>query len=88
MRGNPAVIILALLVVKLKKAKVELFLYLINIAPPFLISALYGGEWSVSRPGSFTPGLKAPLDRRPGGSQSRSWRCGEEKNLLPLPSSP
>jgi hypothetical protein len=24
-----------------------------------------------------------PLDRRLGGSQSRSWRCGEEKSLAP-----
>jgi hypothetical protein len=26
-----------------------------------------------------------PLDRRLGGRQSRSERCGEKKNLLPLP---
>jgi hypothetical protein len=53
----------------------------------FLTSALAGGEWSVSRPGHFTP-----LDRRPGGSGRR----GEEKILdptetqtpTPRPSSP
>jgi hypothetical protein len=27
-----------------------------GIAPPFLTSALDGGEWSASRPGHFTPG--------------------------------
>jgi hypothetical protein len=26
-----------------------------GIVPPFLISALGGGKWSVSRPGHFTP---------------------------------
>jgi hypothetical protein len=26
-----------------------------GIAPPFLSSALHGGEWSVSRPECFTP---------------------------------
>jgi hypothetical protein len=30
------------------------------MAPPFLISALDGGEWSASRPGCFTPGETAP----------------------------
>jgi hypothetical protein len=45
-------------------------------------SALGGGEWSASRPGRFP---RYPLDRRLGGPQSRSGRCGEEKNLLPLP---
>jgi hypothetical protein len=50
-----------------KLQKVKLSLYLINyeprhddlwvsggIASPFLISALDGGQWSVSRPGRFT----------------------------------
>jgi hypothetical protein len=27
----------------------------VGIAPPFFTSALVGGEWSASRPGSFTP---------------------------------
>jgi hypothetical protein len=55
-----------------------------GIAPPFLISALHGGEWSVSSPRRFTPGgrsLGYPFDRRLSGSQS----CGEEKHLLALP---
>jgi hypothetical protein len=29
--------------------------------------------------------LRYPLDRRPGGPQSRSGRGGEEKNSQPLP---
>jgi hypothetical protein len=31
-----------------------------GIAPPFLTSALDGGEWSASRPGHFTAGETAP----------------------------
>jgi hypothetical protein len=30
------------------------------MALSFFASALYGGEWSVSRPGRFTPGERAP----------------------------
>jgi hypothetical protein len=30
-----------------------------GIAPPFLNSALYGGEWPVSRPGRFDSGERA-----------------------------
>jgi hypothetical protein len=33
----------------------------------FLTSALVGGEWSVSRPGSFTPREKAPGTHWLGG---------------------
>jgi hypothetical protein len=33
----------------------------------FLTSALAGGEWSASRPGSFTPGEKAPGTQWIGG---------------------
>jgi hypothetical protein len=29
-------------------------------APPFLISALYRGKWSASRPGRFNPEERAP----------------------------
>jgi hypothetical protein len=41
-----------------------------------------GGEWSVSRPGRFTPWKSPwyPLNRRLDGLQSRSERGGEEKN--------
>jgi hypothetical protein len=42
----------------------------------FLTSALVGGEWSVSRPGSFT--LGARVLGGPGGPQSQSGRRGEE----------
>jgi hypothetical protein len=56
-----------------------------GIAPPFLISALDGREWPASRPGRIASGETAPgthpLNRRLGGPQSRSGRCGEEKNL-------
>jgi hypothetical protein len=64
-------------------------------------SALVGGKWSASRPGRFTPHPRGkyrryPLDRRLGGSQSRSGRRGEDKILgptgtrtpTPRPSSP
>jgi hypothetical protein len=33
----------------------------------FLTLALVGGEWSASRPGSFTPGERAPGTRWIGG---------------------
>jgi hypothetical protein len=50
-----------------------------------LTSALYGGEWSASHPGRFTPRERAryPLDRIVDGPQSRSGRGGEEKNSQP-----
>jgi hypothetical protein len=50
----------------------------------FLTSALAGSEWSVSRPARFTPRERLPrhlFNRRLGGSQSWSGRCGEEKIL-------
>jgi hypothetical protein len=64
-------------------------------APPFLTSALDGGERSASGPRRFTPGGKPPypLDKGLGGPQSRSERYGEKKNLAlpgiePRPCSP
>jgi hypothetical protein len=46
-----------------------------------LTSALDGGEWSVSRPGRFTPTERAPGTHRIGGGpQSHSGRGDEEKN--------
>jgi hypothetical protein len=50
-----------------------------GIAPRILALALYGGEWSASRPGCFTPRESPwyPLDRRLGGLQSRSGHGGE-----------
>jgi hypothetical protein len=56
------------------------------MAPPFLTSAQGGDEWSASRPGLFIPQRdrpRYPLDRRLDGPQSRSRRCGAEKNLAP-----
>jgi hypothetical protein len=53
-----------------------------------LTSALDADEWSASRPSCFIPIGKSPwypLDRRLGGSQSRSGRGGEEKNYHPPP---
>jgi hypothetical protein len=51
----------------------------------FLTSTLYGGEWSVSRPGRALPpekDLLCPLDRRPGGLQSWSgYRSYRKKSL-------
>jgi hypothetical protein len=55
--------------------------------PRIFDSALVGGEWSASRLGRITPGKIVPrykLYRKLGGPQSRSGRCGKEKNL-PLP---
>jgi hypothetical protein len=52
----------------------------------FLTLALVGGEWSSSHPGSFATGERSsryPLDKRLGGPQSRSGRCGEVKILDP-----
>jgi hypothetical protein len=51
-------------------------------------SALYGGEWSASRSGRFTPRKRAPGTHWIGGwvgPQSRSGCSGEEKNSQPLP---
>jgi hypothetical protein len=58
-----------------------------GIAPPFLTSVLHEAEWSASRPGRFIiqdERPQYPLARRLGGTQSRSGRCGIEKNILPL----
>jgi hypothetical protein len=54
----------------------------------FLTSAIVGGEWLVSRPGRFAPGVKTPRNtyRKLCGPRSRSEpseRRGEEKNLAP-----
>jgi hypothetical protein len=38
-----------------------------GIAPPFLTSALDGGEWSASRLGHFIPGERAPGTHCIGG---------------------
>jgi hypothetical protein len=36
-------------------------------APPFMTSALHGGEWSASSPSRFTPGERAPGTHWIGG---------------------
>jgi hypothetical protein len=57
-----------------------------GIAPPFLTLALDGGEWSASRPSSYTPRgnrPRCPLGRRLDEPQRRSGRCWVEKNLAP-----
>jgi hypothetical protein len=46
----------------------------------FLTSILAGGERSASHPQLLYP--QYPLDRRLGGSQSRSGPHGEKKNLV------
>jgi hypothetical protein len=38
-----------------------------SITPAFLTSALGGGKWSVSRPGSITPGERDPATHWLGG---------------------
>jgi hypothetical protein len=51
----------------------------------FLTSALEGGKWSASRPGSALPPEKEPrypLYRRLGGPQSRTGR--RDKHLITL----
>jgi hypothetical protein len=50
----------------------------------FLISALVGGEWSVSQTDGFITWGKSPrypLERWQGGPQSRSGQRGEQENL-------
>jgi hypothetical protein len=55
--------------------------------PPFLTSALNGGEWSVTRSCRFTAGKEPPylLHGRLDGPLSRSGHSGGEKYLSPLP---
>jgi hypothetical protein len=52
-----------------------------------LTFALDECQWSTSRPGRFTPGKESwyPLNRRRGGSQSRSGRFEGGKTLFPVP---
>jgi hypothetical protein len=55
-------------------------------APSFLVSELNRGEWSVSGPCHFTPGIRIPSTHWIGSyhrHQSRSGPCGGQKNLLP-----
>jgi hypothetical protein len=60
-----------------------------GIAPPFLASALDGGEWSALRLDRFIPGKRAPpvLNVQwAGWAPEPVWTLwSKEKNLLPLP---
>jgi hypothetical protein len=58
-----------------------------DTAPPLLTSALDAGERSVSWTGRFILEKRTsyPLQKRRGRPQSRSGRCGFERNFLPLP---
>jgi hypothetical protein len=49
----------------------------------FLDLGIVAGEWSASRPGSFTLGKESSMGMRLGGPQSWSGRRGEKKILDP-----
>jgi hypothetical protein len=53
----------------------------------FLTSALPGDEWSVSRPGRFTPGVRAPGTHWIGGSVDPRGGLDdvEKRKFLTLP---
>jgi hypothetical protein len=83
---------------KYKKNKVFPVLYLIKhcamktsggrgcIDPPFLTSALDGGEWSASRPGRFTPRERNPCTHWIGVRVDlKAGLDAVKKNSLPLP---
>jgi hypothetical protein len=57
-----------------------------SITPPFLTSGLDGGEWLDSRPCRFSPEERGPGTRWIGRNEpwSRSERCEEDRNNLPL----
>lgn len=57
-----------------------------GIAPLILESELDGVIWSASHSSGFTPGesIRNPLNRRLGGSQSRSGRFADDINVLSL----
>jgi hypothetical protein len=58
-----------------------------RIAPPLLFSALDRGEWTISRPGCFTPRERAPDSHLKEGwlDPTAGVDAVEKKNLLPLP---
>jgi hypothetical protein len=61
-----------------------------NIAPPFLTSALDGGEWSASHPTRLPPGKKSPIASGydDGRTPALVWTLWRRENLLPLPGTP
>jgi hypothetical protein len=58
-----------------------------GIVPQFLTLALDGGEWSVSRPGRFTPGERAPNAHwvRDWVGSEPVWTLRSRENFLSLP---
>jgi hypothetical protein len=82
------IIVIIIIIIIIIKHAMKTYFGICGMAPRILTSTLDGGEWSASRPGRFTPREIAPnypLDRRPGGPQSRSGRGSEDKNSQPLP---
>jgi hypothetical protein len=59
-----------------------------GVAPPFLTSALHGGERSTSRPGRFAYGERAPGTHWIGGwvGSRACLEAVEKRQILPLPS--
>jgi hypothetical protein len=57
-----------------------------DIAPPFLTSALDGGEWSISLPCRFIPADTGPCTRRVGGwmGHTAGLDVMEKKEILSL----
>jgi hypothetical protein len=58
-----------------------------DVAPPFLTSALDGGQWLVSRPGRFTPGERASCTQWIG-DWAGPLAClivREKQQIFPLP---
>jgi len=51
----------------------------------FIISALDGGEWSASRPGGFTTGVRTLSTHFTGGCVDWLERTATKKLSLPLP---
>jgi hypothetical protein len=58
------------------------------MAPPFLTSALDGGEWSASRPCCFTPGERAPGTHWIGGWVGPRAGLDSMKKRAAIPTEP
>jgi hypothetical protein len=55
------------------------------VYPRFFTSAIVGGEWSISRPGPFTPWKNFPHYPSDGRLIEPQSRSGEEKKFWALP---